>query len=81
MDDEPPPLLDREPYEFEEDTFVVQQLKVASIKTDWNDIDSLLDKMSYEQLTKQEEFHPEDHGYPELELEDHEREVLFHPPQ
>ena len=43
------------------------------------DVDESLDKLSYQQLTRQEDFHSEFHGYPALDLDDHERSVMFHP--
>ena len=44
-----------------------------------DEVDELLDKMSYAHITKQDDFFPEDHGYLPLEPECHEHEICFHP--
>jgi len=69
---EPPPTAHRM-------SFNTRQLPIATPGVDPINIDQLLEKLSFQQLTRQEEFYPEFHGYPSLDLDDHERSVLFHP--
>ena len=59
--------------------FQTSQLEIATPGVTSDSLDELLDRMTFNQLTKHDEFYPEFFGYPELEAEDHEQAVMFHP--
>ena len=52
---------------------------MASLTTEWTDVDALLDQMAYQEMMGQHDFVPESFGFPELNAEDHERKIMFHP--
>ena len=76
-----PPLLFEKfiPFEPEEHPFDVEQLHAAHLTTEWTDVDAMLDAMSFDKLIGAHHFVPESFGFPELELEHHEQEIMFHP--
>ena len=64
-----------EPFEPSKHPFDVEQLELAESTSEFTSVDEVLARMSYEQITKQDEFHPEDFGYPALDLEQHETKI------
>ena len=67
------------PFEPEKHPFDVEQLETAFSTHAFDDVDAILDQMTFEQITSKESFHPDSFGYPILETEDHEKEIMFDP--
>ena len=67
------------PFDDIKDPICIDHFESACMSTKVTEVDALLEQMTFEQMTTKESFNPDSHGYPALEIEDHEKEVMFNP--